>query len=454
MSGSLVLRPAASTPWMAQAWIELGQREIAGAGDNARILALYRDTGHREIAHDDVAWCAAFIGACLERAGIESTRSLLARSYLQWGESLSAPLPGAICVFSRGDDPTAGHAGFWLGETGTGIVVLGGNQGDAVSVTVVPKSRLLSCRWPKAAAVTPDRTSRDFGPSGSTSTSTFEKALQHVLAMEGGYTNDPADPGGPTNQGITLEDYAGHTRTPVTAATRSRLVAELKSIAPEVVRDIYRGCYWTPSRAGAMPAALALMHFDTAVNQGLGTAARLLQRALAVEPDGVVGSETLRAAVLADVGQTLEQYALLRRERYRQLHHFPRFGRGWLRRVDSTITAARECGNAVPPQLDAGDQPMMQTQATPQDVSAAPQGKWWGHSLTIWGAIVTGLTTVLPAVAPALGLDLSAEMVRQIGEQTSRLVQAAGGLAGTLMTIYGRTRASAPLERREVRMHL
>ncbi len=56
--------------WLATAWAELGQREVAGAADNARIRAFFRDVGHPPSLHDEVAWCAAFAGACLERAGM------------------------------------------------------------------------------------------------------------------------------------------------------------------------------------------------------------------------------------------------------------------------------------------------------------------------------------------------------------------------------------------------
>ena len=56
-------------PWLAAAWAELGQREVRGSADNARISALFRDAGQTAALHDEVAWCAAFVGACLERAG-------------------------------------------------------------------------------------------------------------------------------------------------------------------------------------------------------------------------------------------------------------------------------------------------------------------------------------------------------------------------------------------------
>src|SRR5690606_15204149 len=135
-------------PWLAQAWRELGQAEHAGTRENPRIVAMFREVGHPDVTRDEVAWCAAFCGACLERAGIASTRSLLARSYLKWGASLIDPRVGAIAVLSRGTDPGQGHVGFWLGETDDDVILLGGNQTNAVSVQRFPKSRLLALRWP------------------------------------------------------------------------------------------------------------------------------------------------------------------------------------------------------------------------------------------------------------------------------------------------------------------
>ena len=70
--------------------------------------------------------------------------------------------------------------------------------------------------------------------------------------------------------------------------------------------------------------------------------------------------------------------------------------------------------------------------------------------MTIWGAIVTALTTVLPVIGPLLGYDISADMVAQFGENVARIIQATGGVIGTIMTIFGRLRTTAPLERRRM----
>lgn len=80
--------------------------------------------------------------------------------------------------------------------------------------------------------------------------------------------------------------------------------------------------------------------------------------------------------------------------------------------------------------------------------------KWWGQSITIWGAMITALSTVLPAIGPAFGVDITGDLVREAGEGIVLTVQAVGGLIGTLMTIYGRMRASTGLTQRSVQMKL
>jgi len=85
--------------------------------------------------------------------------------------------------------------------------------------------------------------------------------------------------------------------------------------------------------------------------------------------------------------------------------------------------------------------------ATPP--AATPDTKWWGNSVTIWGVAVTALSTVLPALAPLVGLNISGDLVRQLGSDVVAVGQAVGGLVGTVMAIYGRVRATAQIERRQ-----
>ncbi len=439
--------------WMAEAWRHLGMRERAGSQSAPGILDFFKDAGHGDVRRDEVPWCAAFAGACLARAGEKASGSLLARSYLDWGNVIEQPRLGAVAVLSRGE-PWAGHVGFWLGETGTDLILLGGNQGDAVTVAAFPKARLLGYRWPasRPAAPAPVNT-RPWVPAD------FEAALVHVLEMEGGFTDDPDDPGGPTNKGITLAVFARHMGRAVLDATRGDLVDRLRRIEPAVVREIYAARYWRPSRAGEMAPALALMHFDASVNHGLTGAAKLLQQALnrrsaQLDVDGEIGHLTMAAARAADTRRLVEDYAVARRERYRALPHFWKFGRGWLNRVAKTL-ARTETLSAVPPppRPDTETNVAKGRKMTVPNIPLGPV-KWWGQSMTIWGAVITALSTVVPVLGPAVGIDVTPEIVRKAGEQVVAIVQAIGGLVGTALTIYGRARALQSLERRQVSLNL
>jgi hypothetical protein len=91
---------------------------------------------------------------------------------------------------------------------------------------------------------------------------------------------------------------------------------------------------------------------------------------------------------------------------------------------------------------------------TQAPAAATAAGKWWVKSLTLWGVALTTLSSVLPAVGPLFGLDVNAELMRQVGDQAAVAAQAVGGLAGTILTIYGRVRATPALERRQITMNV
>lgn len=137
---------------------EVGMREVKGPRHNPDIVQMFSDVGHAWVKDDETAWCAAFIGAMLERAGLTSTRKLNARSYLDWGQAvdLKDARPGDIVVFSRGDPKGwQGHVGFFIANAGINIKVLGGNQSDSVSVAHYSKSRLLGVRRTPAPSAAP-----------------------------------------------------------------------------------------------------------------------------------------------------------------------------------------------------------------------------------------------------------------------------------------------------------
>lgn len=431
--------------WLAAAWAELGVREIPGSANAPAILRYFRDAGDDNAETEATPWCAAFAGAMLRRAGISGTGSLLARSYLDWGVAIDVATLGAVAVFSRGDDPTAGHIGFVLGETGDKLFLLGGNQGDAVAVAAFDKARLLGLRWPKEESETAVASADD---------GTFSKALAHVLEMEGGFSNDPYDPGGPTNKGITLEVYANFKGQTLDAASRDRLISELKFIPDATVAAIYRRRYFEPADCPAFTSPLALMHFDAAVNHGVGAAIRMLQQAAAATVDGEIGPETLAAIGGRNVLDLIESYAEIRRARYRALPHFWRFGRGWLKRVDATLALGKSWaasdgitrGLLEPAQNAKGETTMSDISTT---APAGDSTKWWARSKTLWGTLMTAAATVLPLLAPAFGVTLPADVIQTFGDQAITAAQAITGLIGTALAIYGRFTASSVLSIRK-----
>lgn len=198
------------------------------------------------------------------------------------------------------------------------------------------------------------------------------------------------------------------------------------------------------------------MHFDASVNHGVGAAARFLQEALGVEIDGEIGPITLRAAGIADPRQALARYAVARRYRYRALPHFWRFGRGWLRRVDATLAAATRL---VPPASDppsTEENPYMTgpTDAPTIKPDTTTDIKGWWQSMTVWGTLLTAITTVLPLVGVMLGISITPEIAEEVGQNIVLVIQALGGLIGTFMALFGRARATALLQARSSRVKI
>ena len=156
----------------------------------------------------------------------------------------------------------------------------------------------------------------------------FKECLALVLKSEGGYVNNPKDPGGMTNLGITkksLEEWLGHD------------VDEkfMRNLTPEMAAPFYEQKYWRSCYGEVLPRGLDFIVFSMAVNAGPGRAVKLLQQSLGCVPDGVIGPAT-RSLILASNSATLiAKFSETRREYYKALKNFPIFGKGWLARVDN-----------------------------------------------------------------------------------------------------------------------
>lgn len=127
---------------------EIGTFEWA-EGSNPKVLAYYKDAGFPDVKNDEVAWCAAFVGAMLARSGVKPSGSLLARSYLSWGIPVQAKdvVPGGtyIGVIPRGAD-WQGHTFFIEKIVAGKVYALGGNMKDSVSRAIYKQKDLLGIR--------------------------------------------------------------------------------------------------------------------------------------------------------------------------------------------------------------------------------------------------------------------------------------------------------------------
>jgi lysozyme family protein len=119
------------------------------------------------------------------------------------------------------------------------------------------------------------------------------KALAFVLRAEGGYTNDPAGRGGPTNKGVLQREYDQYRRKNGLPA------ADVRDILNAEVEDIYLHDYWLAGRCDRMPWPVSLAHFDACVNTGVTQAAKFLQRTVGTRDDGLIGPLTLGALTVA-----------------------------------------------------------------------------------------------------------------------------------------------------------
>lgn len=142
------------TSWLQWARTQIGTREIVGPQHNQAVIDYWKQGKVAlDVRDDETAWCAAFVAAALESSGYRSTRSGLARSYERDRTRFidCDERQGAIVVFSSPAGPNNGHVGFLDAAGDTSVYVLGGNQGNQVSVAPFPRKRLIRVCWPAEA---------------------------------------------------------------------------------------------------------------------------------------------------------------------------------------------------------------------------------------------------------------------------------------------------------------
>lgn len=198
----------------------------------------------------------------------------------------------------------------------------------------------------------------------------FSVCLAETLRWEGGWSNDPYDPGGATMKGVIQKEYNAYRRS------KGLPQQSVRQISDDEIKDIYRNSYWTPVRGSELFPGLDLEVWDFGVNSGPVTAVRKLQQVLGIAPDGHIGTQTLAAInQVNDRESLIEEYIEARRAYLRSLRTFWRFGQGWLSRCDGiehAATAACHGDNVHPITAAFADIP--QPHPDP-DVQSASQGR-------------------------------------------------------------------------------
>jgi lysozyme family protein len=166
-------------------------------------------------------------------------------------------------------------------------------------------------------------------------TKNFRDCLELVLKHEGGFVNHPRDPGGITNLGVTQRVWEEWVKHPVTEK-------DMRELTPALVAPMYEMKYWRTSYCEKLPRGLDLLVFSMAVNAGSGRSVKLLQDAIGVVADGIIGPRTMARINEANVETLIDKFSEARRAYYRGLKLFPVFGVGWLRRTENERKEAIE----------------------------------------------------------------------------------------------------------------
>lgn len=153
----------------------------------------------------------------------------------------------------------------------------------------------------------------------------FSAAFDRLIGHEGGYVNDPADPGGETNWGISKRSYPH---------------VDIKNLTRDGAKAIYERDFWNV--LGAAHPAVKFQLFDFAVNSGVSTAIRKLQQAVRVADDGHWGPRSAAALAAMDVSDVLMRLNGLRLRFMTDLRNWPDHGRGWARRIADNLLFAAE----------------------------------------------------------------------------------------------------------------
>lgn len=199
----------------------------------------------------------------------------------------------------------------------------------------------------------------------------FEAAFAHTVGIEGGFTQNPKDRGNWTTGKIGVGELKG-TKYGISAMAYPHL--DIANLGIIDARAIYMRDYWTPSHCDILPSGIDALVFDMAVNHGNFRALKILQEALGVTTDGIIGPVTLAAIQKADHAKLLEEITARRGVYYGNIPSFDTFGLGWMRRLVRMLILSIAMTTAKPESA-----PLDSPKESDKEAAAdEPQSPLWG----------------------------------------------------------------------------
>jgi uncharacterized protein (TIGR02594 family) len=226
---------------------------------------------------------------------------------------------------------------------------------------------------------------------------TYDEAMTEVFSDEGGYTDDPRDPGGPTNYGITIHDARLYWKSSATAD-------DVKNMPKSVAEAIYAAHYAGPLQYNDLPPGLDYAILDDGILSGTYHSAHLLQTLVSVTADGDIGPQTLAAVqAVTDISTLINKFFDARLAYLQGLGEWSIYGDGWGSRVRRGRTLAAHLWNQYSAQWQSQPRaadPVMAA-APPDGVALAPRVANWFHLAAPAPAAVVPAAVVPAAPVPA-----------------------------------------------------
>jgi lysozyme family protein len=167
----------------------------------------------------------------------------------------------------------------------------------------------------------------------------YDAAFKFTVGEEGKLSLDPRDPGNWTSGHCGVGQLKG---TKYGVSARFYPNVDIANLTLDQAKTIFNANYWLQVKGDFLPAAVGFQMFDTAVNQGATEAKRVLQQALGVDVDGMLGPKTMLAAEDADQHELAQLFREFRIEAYKKDDRFPEYGHGWIDRANACCAAAEK----------------------------------------------------------------------------------------------------------------